>query len=170
MTQQANDGRVQVEQARPDMYSGPAWLEDQAAVTNAPEAPEAPEALAADPHAVMLRGTLLALVRRDGRDLSSRQLTAFLIVYMDETRHTVSSLAEVLQISRPAVTRLMDRLVEFDLVAREDDHDDRRRVLARRTAQGAAFFRELTAIARAAGTPGTLPARREAKTRTRAGA
>jgi len=105
-------------------------------------------ALADDPRIVVLHGTLLALVRRDGRDLTARQLTAFLSVFMDEQTHTVSSLAEVLHISRPGVTRIMDRLVQFDLVAREEDREDRRRVLVRRTTRGAAFFRELVGIAR----------------------
>ncbi len=103
-------------------------------------------ALAADPGVIVLRGTLLALVRRDGRDLTSRQLTAFLSVYMDDTTHTVTSIAELLHISRPGVTRIMDRLVEFDLVARQEDRQDRRRVLVRRTARGAASFRELVGI------------------------
>jgi DNA-binding MarR family transcriptional regulator len=105
--------------------------------------------LTGDPRMMVLRGTLLALVRRDGRDLTARQLTAFLTVYMDDVTHTVSSLAELLHISRPGVTRIMDRLVQFDLVAREEDREDRRRVLVRRTTRGAAFFRELVAITRA---------------------
>ncbi len=97
---------------------------------------------------VVLHGTLLSLVRRDGRDLTARQLTAFLTVYMDDTTHTVSSLATLLNISRPGVTRIMDRLVQFDLVAREEDRDDRRRVLVRRTQSGANFYRELVRITR----------------------
>jgi DNA-binding MarR family transcriptional regulator len=101
-----------------------------------------------DPRMIVLHGTLLSLVRRDGRDLTARQLTAFLTVYMDDTTHTVSSLAELLHISRPGVTRIMDRLVQFDLVAREEDREDRRRVLVRRTTRGAVFFRELVSIAR----------------------
>lgn len=106
-------------------------------------------ALASDPRVVVLHGTLLSLVRRDGRDLTARQLTAFLSVFMDEQTHTVSTLAELLHISRPGVTRIMDRLVQFDLVAREEDREDRRRVLVRRTARGAAFFREVVSISRA---------------------
>lgn len=108
-------------------------------------------ALATDPRIVVLHGTLLSLVRRDGRDLTARQLTAFLSVYMDEQTHTVSTLAELLHISRPGVTRIMDRLVQFDLVAREEDREDRRRVLVRRTTRGAAFFRELVGISRQVG-------------------
>jgi DNA-binding MarR family transcriptional regulator len=112
------------------------------------ESARALRTLADDPNIVVLHGTLLALVRRDGRDLTARQLTAFLSVFMDDQTHTVSSLAELLHISRPGVTRIMDRLVQFDLVAREEDREDRRRVLVRRTTRGAAFFRELVSIAR----------------------
>lgn len=112
------------------------------------EGSRALRALAADPRVMVLHGTLLSLVRRDGRDLTARQLTAFLTIYMDETTHTVSSLAELLHVSRPGVTRIMDRLVQFDLVAREEDREDRRRVLVRRTTRGAAFFREIVGIVR----------------------
>jgi len=121
-------------------------LEDAAMA--AADTPKMVRMLAGDPRIIVLRGTLLALVRRDGRDLTARQLTAFLTVYMDETTHTVSSLAELLHISRPGVTRIMDRLVQFDLVSREEDREDRRRVLVRRTTRGAAFFRELVNIGR----------------------
>jgi len=46
----------------------------------------------------------------------------------------------------------MDRLVQFDLMAREEDREDRRRVLARRTARGLEFFRDLSGITREAST------------------
>ena len=95
-----------------------------------------------------LRSILLALVRRDGRDLTARQLTAFLSVYTADSVHTVSTLADEMNISRPGVTRVMDRLVQFDLMAREEDREDRRRVLARRTARGLEFFRDLSEIIR----------------------
>ena len=134
-----------VPQSGPDV-AGNLRLEDTAA--SALDLPRLAQAFASDPRVVVLRGTLLALVRRDGRDLTARQLTAFLTVYMDETTHTVSSLAELLHISRPGVTRIMDRLVQFDLVSREEDREDRRRVLVRRTTRGGAFFRELVNIGR----------------------
>lgn len=138
------------EGALPSITGNETFLEDGAA--GGPDGLRALRALAEDPRMTVLRGTLLALVRRDGRDLTARQLTAFLTVYMDEATHTVSSLAELLHISRPGVTRIMDRLVQFDLVAREEDRDDRRRVLVRRTTRGAAFFRELVYISRSVGT------------------
>lgn len=121
---------------------------DTSGIGAASDNPRIMRALATDPRIVVLHGTLLTLVRRDGRDLTARQLTAFLSVYMDEQTHTVSTLAELLHISRPGVTRIMDRLVQFDLVAREEDREDRRRVLVRRTSRGVQFFREVVGIAR----------------------
>ena len=94
-----------------------------------------------------LRATLLALVRRDGRDLTARQLTVFITVYRDTQVHTVGSMAELLNVSRPGVTRILDRLSKFCLVARQEDRDDRRRVLIRRTDRGVRFLRELEDIA-----------------------
>jgi DNA-binding MarR family transcriptional regulator len=139
--------------ARPNKVSPMIAVEtatgDLAATGIGSDNPRVMRALASDPRIVVLHGTLLSLVRRDGRDLTARQLTAFLSVFMEEQTHTVSSLAELLHISRPGVTRIMDRLVQFDLVAREEDREDRRRVLVRRTARGAGFFRELVSISRA---------------------
>ena len=94
-----------------------------------------------------LRATLLALVRRDGRDLTARQLTVFITVYLDTQVHTVGSMAELLNVSRPGVTRILDRLGKFGLVARQEDRSDRRRVLIRRTDRGVRFLRELEDIA-----------------------
>ncbi len=95
----------------------------------------------------LLRGTMLELVRRDGRDLTARQLTTLLTVYLHEDVHSVSSLAKMLNISRPGVTRILDRLVEADLVSRAEDAADRRRVLVHRTPQGARYMRDLTEVA-----------------------
>ena len=43
--------------------------------------------------------------------------------------HSVGGLAEVLEVSRPAVTQLVDRLVRYGLVERRHDTEDRRVVL-----------------------------------------
>lgn len=95
----------------------------------------------------LIRGTMLELVRRDGRDLTARQLTTLLTVYLEDTVHSVSSIANMLQISRPGVTRILDRLVEGDLVSRAEDAADRRRVLVYRTRAGAHFVQDLVGVA-----------------------
>ena len=57
-----------------------------------------------------LRGTIVALVRRDGPDLSARQMGVFLTSYLDEEAQTVRGLAAKLNVSKPAITRALDRL------------------------------------------------------------
>jgi DNA-binding MarR family transcriptional regulator len=94
----------------------------------------------------ILRDTVVALVRRDGPDLSARQLGVFLTCYLREGGHTVRGLAAELNVSKPAITRALDRLGELDLARRKVDPLDRRSVLVQRTLKGAAFLRDLRAI------------------------
>src|SRR5271155_259703 len=93
-----------------------------------------------------LRDTVVALVRRDGPDLSARQLGVFLTCYLHEGAHTVRGLAADLNVSKPAITRALDRLGELDLARRKVDPMDRRSVLVQRTLKGAAFLRDLRSI------------------------
>lgn len=90
----------------------------------------------------ILRDTISSLVRRDGVDLSARQLAVFLICYLNDGAHTVRGLAQTLDISKPAITRALDRLCELDYVRRKVDPYDRRSILVQRTVKGAAFLRE----------------------------
>src|SRR5579862_5632884 len=94
----------------------------------------------------VLRDTVVGLVRRDGVDLSSRQLGVFLTCYLQEGGHTVRGLAAELNVSKPAITRALDRLGELDLARRKVDPMDRRSVLVQRTLKGAAFMRDLRSI------------------------
>ncbi|MBV9654924.1 MAG: MarR family transcriptional regulator [Acetobacteraceae bacterium] len=94
----------------------------------------------------ILRDTVVALVRRDGPDLSARQLGVFLTCYLQEGAHTVRGLAADLNVSKPAITRALDRLGELDLARRKVDPMDRRSVLVQRTLKGSAFLRDLRSI------------------------
>jgi len=94
----------------------------------------------------ILRDTVVALVRRDGPDLSARQLGVFLTVYLNEGPHTVRGLAASLNVSKPAITRALDRLGELDFARRKTDPQDRRSVLVQRTVKGAALLREMRTI------------------------
>jgi len=94
----------------------------------------------------VLRQTIIALVRRDGPDLSARQLGVFLTSYLEDEAQTVRGLAAKLKVSKPAITRALDRLFEFDLVRRKTDPLDRRSVLVQRTVPGAIFLRDLKKI------------------------
>ncbi|HWA80416.1 MAG TPA: MarR family transcriptional regulator [Acetobacteraceae bacterium] len=94
----------------------------------------------------ILRETVVALVRRDGPDLSARQLGVFLTCYLQDGAHTVRGLAADLDVSKPAITRALDRLGELDLARRKVDPSDRRSVIVQRTLKGAAFLRDLRAV------------------------
>ena len=100
----------------------------------------------ADQMVGILRETVVALVRRDGADLSARQLGVFLTCYLRDGGHTVRGLAAELNVSKPAITRALDRLGEIDLARRKVDPLDRRSILVQRTLKGAAFLRDLRSI------------------------
>lgn len=101
-----------------------------------------PSPLPADYLVNILRGTIVSLVRRDSVDLSARQLGVFLTCCLENGPHTVRGLALELNISKPAITRALDRLEELDYIRRKIDPTDRRSVLVQRTVRGAAFLRE----------------------------
>ncbi len=94
----------------------------------------------------ILRDTVVALVRRDGPDLSARQLGVLLTVYLNDGPHTVRGLAAQLNVSKPAITRALDRLGELDLARRKVDPADRRSVLVQRTVKGSNFLRDLRTV------------------------
>jgi DNA-binding MarR family transcriptional regulator len=105
-----------------------------------------PAPTTSDQQVGILRDTIVALVRRDGPDLSARQLGVFLTCYLQDGAHTVRGLAADLNVSKPAITRALDRLGELDLARRKVDPMDRRSVLVQRTLKGAAFLRDLRSI------------------------
>ncbi len=97
----------------------------------------------------IMRDTIVGLVRRDGADLSARQLSVLLICFLEEGPHTVRGLAERLSVAKPAITRALDRLEQFDLVRRSPDSRDRRSVLVSRTAPGAAYVAHMRSLMQA---------------------
>lgn len=99
-----------------------------------------------DQHIGILRETIVALVRSDGPDLSARQLAVLLTVYLGEGPHTVRGLAADLNVSKPAITRALDRLGELDLARRKVDPADRRSVLVQRTPKGTTFLEGLRSV------------------------
>ena len=124
----------------------------------------------------ILRSAIVELVRRDGPDLTARQLGVFLTCYLEAEAQTVRGLAARLDVSKPAITRALDRLSEFDLVRRKTDPLDRRSVLVQRTPPGNAFLKDLRTILRDAAAeepepveePAPAPARKSgAKARAR---
>ncbi len=94
-------------------------------------------------------------LKGESPDLSTRQFTLLLQVYLAPPPHTVRGLAGTLGISKPAVTRALDRLAAHDLVRRKTDQQDRRSVLVQRTVQGSVFLRDFGDLA--AARAGSLP-------------
>lgn len=90
----------------------------------------------------ILRRSTVASVRRDAPDLSARQMALLLTVYLTPPPHTVRGLAELLNVSKPAITRAVDRLSELGMIRRKVDESDRRSVLLQRTVRGSVFLRE----------------------------
>jgi len=88
------------------------------------------------------RKVIVSSVRLDAPDLTARQMALLLSVYLTPPPHTVRGLADTLKISKPAITRAIDRLSEMELVRRKIDDSDRRSVLVQRTVRGSVFLRE----------------------------
>jgi DNA-binding MarR family transcriptional regulator len=95
--------------------------------------------------------TIVAGVRHDVPDLSARQMAVLLTVYLKSPPHTVRGLASALKISKPAITRSLDRLSNLGLLRRKIDESDRRSVLIQRTIRGSVFLREYGEIIVGAG-------------------
>lgn len=104
-----------------------------------------------DPLILKIRNFVILNVRSTGsedRDLSQRQMAVFLIVSTEpDENHTVRGLSRQLNVTKPAITRALDRLETYDLVIREDDPSDGRSVLVKRTSAGAAYLKQLTRFA-----------------------
>jgi DNA-binding MarR family transcriptional regulator len=89
----------------------------------------------------LIRDVLIGLVRREGRDLTARQLSIFLIIYRENAMHTVRELADRLDLRCADITRAADRLEELDLLKRKSDPRDRRSVVLSRTGDGAELLK-----------------------------
>lgn len=93
-------------------------------------------------HAVTLAG-----MARGQPDMTTRQMAVLLHVYLEEPPHTVRGLSNRLDISKPAVTRALDRLEHLGFVRRKKDDTDKRSILVQRTVQGSVFLRDFADVA-----------------------
>jgi len=96
----------------------------------------------------LLRQVTVSLVRRDGPDLSARQLATLLTCYLEPQGQTVRGLAKELNVSRGAISRALDRLSEFDLIRRKPDPSDGRSVLVEVQPNGNRLVRDVRDIMR----------------------
>jgi DNA-binding MarR family transcriptional regulator len=85
----------------------------------------------------------LAQVKDDEADLSVRQMTILLTIYLETPPHTVRDLAAKLHVSKPVITRALDAMGKLELVSRRRDKADMRNVLIQRTVKGSLFLERL---------------------------
>ncbi|WP_439527972.1 MarR family transcriptional regulator [Pannonibacter sp.] len=85
----------------------------------------------------------LSLVRDGDQDLSARQITILLTVYLEPPPHTVRGLAARLDVTKPAITRALDTLGGMRLLSRKRDEADKRNVIITRTVEGALYLDRL---------------------------
>jgi DNA-binding MarR family transcriptional regulator len=85
----------------------------------------------------------LELVHDEQPDLSARQVSILLTVYLEPPPHTVRGLAQKLSVTKPVITRALDTLGKMKLTTRRRDEVDRRNVIIQRTVAGALFVEKL---------------------------
>jgi DNA-binding MarR family transcriptional regulator len=89
---------------------------------------------------LLLHDVSLDIVRKEGPDLSWRQLSILLTIYLEMPPHTVRGLAAKLGVTKPVITRALDSMGDLDLVSRRRDETDMRNVIIQRTVKGALFL------------------------------
>lgn len=79
-------------------------------------------------------------VRGETPDLSARQMTILMTVYLRPAPHTVRSLAAHLDVTKAVITRALDTLGVHGFIDRARDPNDKRSVLVRRTGRGSSYL------------------------------
>ena len=90
--------------------------------------------------------TLLAYVRSGDPDLTNRQMALLLLVYLKPGPHTVRGLAKALNVSKPVVTRALNRLGALGYLRRQRDDADRRNIFVAPTREGADFLEHFKSL------------------------
>lgn len=86
--------------------------------------------------------TLVDYVRSGEPDLTNRQMALLMLVYLEPGPHTVRGLARALNVSKPVVTRALNRLGALGYLRRQRDDSDKRNIFVTRTPEGADFLAE----------------------------
>jgi DNA-binding MarR family transcriptional regulator len=79
-------------------------------------------------------------------ELTTRQWTILLHVYLMEGVHTVRSLAYGFDIPKPSVCRALDALSALGLLKRRKDEADGRSIIVQKTMKGIAFLSQFSDI------------------------
>ena len=90
----------------------------------------------------LFKNTIFGVVKKGGEDLSNRQMAVLMTVYLEEPPHTVKALSTNLKVSKPAITRAIDKLSDMGFLKRKVDEKDNRNVLLQRTVKGSIYLRE----------------------------
>ncbi len=83
---------------------------------------------------------LIDYVRSGAPDLTNRQMALLLVVYQTTGPHTVRGLAQRLSVSKPVITRALNRLGSLGYLRRQRDDMDRRNIFVATTNEGAEFL------------------------------
>ena len=90
------------------------------------------------------RHAMLEGVRAKDPDLTMRQISVMLSVYMTPEPHTVKGLSKELNVVKPVITRALDTLGHLGYVKRTREESDKRVVNVVRTVKGAVYLSELS--------------------------
>lgn len=103
----------------------------------------------------LMHDIALGLVRDGDPDLTARQLTILLTIYLEPPPHTVRGLAAKLGVTKPVITRALDTMGKLGYVDRRRDDTDKRNVIIQRTVKGALMVEAIgdLVIAQARGLP-----------------
>lgn len=96
----------------------------------------------AQPELSSWMNALVDYVRSGEPDLTNRQMALLLVVYLRPGPHTVRGLARVLNVSKPVVTRALNRLGALGYLRRQRDDSDKRNIFVARTSEGEEFLEE----------------------------
>ncbi len=86
------------------------------------------------------RTALTDYVRSGAPDLTNRQMALFIVVSRLPGPHTVRGLAKHLGVSKPVITRALNRLGALGYLRRQRDESDRRNIFVVSTTEGADFL------------------------------
>ena len=86
---------------------------------------------------------LVAYVRSGLPDLTNRQLAIMLLVAEDKEPQTVRAMAAALNVSKPVITRALNKLAELGYLRRQRDEADKRNVFIAMTDKGAQFLERI---------------------------
>lgn len=107
--------------------------------------------IASDAGIALLRHVNDWLVRSNHPDLTPRQFSILLAANTESEAKGVRELSAMLNISKPAVTRALDRLQGLGLARRRRDPKDGRLVYVDKTPKGTDFLRAVAQTIKGAG-------------------